>query len=437
MGTDHFPGLPMRLLLPLLLACNPKPDPDDTGVDNIPDPPGELVGSSLDRITDPDVDEATLLAHTASMRGFAFDLLHEAAGDENFFSSPLSISVALAMTYAGAEGATESQMASALHFDLPEPDLHAAFNALDLELEGRADEVDAEEGGVPFRLSIVNQLFGQTGFPFLDPFLDTLALNYGAGLRLLDFAADPDGNRVLINDWVMEATEDRIVDLLPEGSITDLTRLVLVNAIYFKASWSVPFEASDTTDDSFTTLAGSVVTVPTMHGTVETLYGSGEGYAVVDLPFVGEQLALTLLVPDAGRFVEVRDALDEVGWDAALDGMATYNVALAAPRFGFSSQLDVVPPLQALGMTDAFEMGLADLTGMNTESELYIGGIYHQAFIAVDEVGAEAAAATAVVVNDESAPEPAALTVDRPFLFAIRDRPTGTVLFLGQVVDPS
>ena len=448
------PNLTLALSLTLggLLGCKQDPaDPgaDDTGntgggtdggTEQVIPPPGEAVDSDLARDTDPDVDTATLLAHTASMRAFALDLLHQADGGDNLFLSPYSISVALAMTYAGTNGATESQLGSAMHFDLPEAELHPAFNALDLTLAGRAAEVpepDTGEPGDAFELSLVNQLFGQTGYPFESPFLDTLALNYGAGMRLLDFQADPETSRSLINDWVEAVTQERIEDLLPPGSISDLTRLVLVNAIYFKASWWAPFEASATTDQPFSLLSGGTVTVPTMHGELETRFGSGDGFAVVDLPYVGEQLTMTLLVPDAGRFTELRDGLRVETLDAALADLTVHQVTLAVPKFSFRTELDVVPPLQALGVIDAFDPLLADLSGMSTASELYVSGVYHQAFVAVDEAGTEAAAATAVVVGDESEPPHAELIVERPFLFLIRDRPTGALLFLGQVVDPS
>ena len=429
----------MHAVLVLLLACAGKHSPggDDTGP-TTPEPPGEVVGSSAARDTDPDVDEATVQAHAASMRAFGLDLLRVTAGEENLFSSPYSVSIALAMTYAGANGDTERQMADALRFDLPEDQLHAAFNAIDLTLDGRPDEVRDTGGdpGEPFRLAVVNQLFGQVGFGFEAPFLDVLAVNYDADMRLLDFSADPEGSRTAINAWVEEVTENRIVDLLPKGSIIDLTRLVLVNAIYFKASWFLPFEESLTTDDAFTTLSGAVETVPTMHGEQETLYGRGEGYALVDLPYVGQDLVMTLIVPDAGRFTEVRDGLDPTVLDAAVEDMGTMMVTLALPRLSIRSQFVLADALKELGMVDAFDPALADLTGMSADADLYVGGVYHQAFVAVSEAGTEAAAATAVVINDESEPERVTLTVDRPFLFTIRDRPTGTVLFLGQVVDP-
>ncbi|MCK6507315.1 serpin family protein [Myxococcota bacterium] len=436
----------LALALALPLGCSPDPGdsggPDggtDGGTADLLPPPGEAVASDLARDTDPDVDTATLLAHTASMRAFAVDLLHRSAAEENLFLSPYSISVALAMTWAGTNGATEAQLTSALHFDLPEDQLHPAFNALDLALAGRADEVPVPETGDPgdaFALSLVNQLFGQAGYPFQAPFLDTLALHYGAGMRLLDFQADPEDCRGQINAWVEAVTQERIEDLLPPGSITDLTRLVLVNAIYFKASWWAPFEASATTDQAFTTLSGAEVSVPTMHGELETRYGAADGLAVVDLPYVGEQLTMTLVVPDAGRFTDVRDGLDAATLDEILASLSVYRVTLAVPRFSFRTALDVIPPLRELGVVDAFDPELADLSGMSTASELYVSGVFHQAFVAVDEAGTEAAAATAVVVGDESEPPHAELIVDRPFLFLIRDRPTGAVLFLGQVVDP-
>jgi len=423
----------------LLLACTSGKPGDDSGPTSLP-PPGERVSGTGTYDSSPDVDEATVLANTESMRGFALDLFRELPGsDTNRFTSPYSVSIALAMTYAGANGATETQMAEALHFDLPEAELHPALNALGIELAGRADEVQDTGGdpGAPFRLSVVNQLFGQTGFTFEAPFLDTLSVNYDADLRLLDFAADPDGSRVLINDWVAAVTEERIVDLLPPGSIIELTRLVLVNAIYFRASWLAPFDPADTTDAAFTTLAGSSVSVPTMHSVEETLWYDGDGYAVVDLPYVGQDLTMTLVVPDAGRFEEVRDGLDQPALDAALGALASAEVTLAVPKFSFRSEFDLVPPLEALGMVDAFEPGAADLTGMSANADLYVGGVFHQAFVDVNEAGTEAAAATAVVVNDESMPEQVSLTVDRPFLFFVRDRPTGAILFMGQVVDPS
>ncbi len=424
------------LSLLALPACEPSGPGEDSGSPEGIEPPGERVASSKSRDTSPAVGEADVAALTAGNRAFAMDMFHAlAAPGQNLFFSPHSISVALAMTYAGAEGVTEAEMAEVLGFTLPEATTHAAFNALDLALKIRAD-LPAEESGDGFALSLVNQAFGQTGYPFEAPYLDVLATNYGAALYLLDFSADPDGSRTAINDWVESSTNERIVDLLPEGSITDLTRLVLANAIYFKASWSVPFSAADTSDEDFTLLDGSVVSVPTMHGTLESTCAAGAGWTAATLPYVGSQLDMVLLVPDAGAFESVEASLDGAALDAALGALGGCELTIALPKLTVRTDASLVPPLRSLGMVDAFDANAADFSGMSTASELYVTGVFHQAFVAIDEQGTEAAAATAVVIGEESAPLPVVLDVDRPYLFAVRDRPTGAVLFLGRVLDP-
>ncbi len=412
--------------LVLFLACSGR----------IPDPPGELAASTVSRDTNPAVDTATLASLTESNRAFALDLYGELAeaDEDNLFLSPHSISLAFVMTYAGAEGETATELSDALHYDLEEPELHAAFNALDLELATRS-EVEGQRGD-GFELTILNQLFGQNGFGFEPDYLDTLALNYGAGLRLLDFAADPEAARGEINDWVLDATNDRIEDLLPAGSISALTRLVLANAIYFRASWSEPFEESQTRDEDFALLDGSSASVSTMHGSADGFYAEGEGWILGELPYVGGEVAMGVLVPDAGRFGEIEDAMDAAFVDAAVDQLAPASLAVALPKFTFEYDVALKPTLEALGVSTAFDER-ADFSGITTEADLFVSDAFHKAFVAVDEEGTEAAAATAVVVNALSAgPKPADLTVDRPFVFWIRDRPTGALLFLGRVTDP-
>jgi len=426
-------ALPATLLL--LTACSDAPQiVNEPPGDSTPAAPGEQVASALERDTNPNVDNATMAQLTQSNRAFLVDLFQELRGNEgNLFVSPHSISIALAMTYAGAMGNTKAEMGSAMHFDLGEPALHQAFNALDLELASRAQQT-GEQDGDGFRLSIVNQLFGQTGFPFEQPFLDTLAVNYGAGMRLLDFENDPDGCRQLINDWVEDATEDRIEDLLPDGSIDTLTRIVLANAIYFKASWSAPFKASETTDDTFHLLDGETATVPTMHGSVGGTHASGDGWTLVEIPYIGQQVTMGLFVPDAERFAEIEAAFDAGLLEEALGGLSSADITLALPKFSFRSEYDLVPTMQSLGMIDAF--GDANFSAMTSVPGLVITGIFHQAFVDVNEQGTEAAAATAVVGGLTSAPEPVTVTIDRPFLFWIRDVPTGAMLFAGRVSDP-
>jgi serpin B len=425
--------LPYLSLLALLSGCPSSTPPGEIGGQA----PGKFVSSSLPRDTSPSVSSAKVQELAASNREFAFALYAEISdGTDNLFVSPHSISVALAMAYAGAESSSETEIANALHFDLPEPQLHPAFNQLDLDLADRS-ELPANQSGDGFTLNIVNAMFGQTGYPFLDPFLDTLAVNYGAGMYQLDFEAEADRSRMLINDWVEDQTNNRIQDLLPAGTIDALTRLVLVNAIDFKASWLHPFDEQDTTTETFSLLDESTVSVPTMHGVLETTYGAGDGYAAVELPYIGGKLAMTVIVPEQGRFEEIEDGMNRDFFDAAIDDMHRYEVTLSLPKYSFSSNLNLVSPLESLGMVAPFSAEQADFTGMSNSGDLYISAIQHQAFVDVSEQGTEAAAATAAVISATSAPQQVELAVDRPFLFAIRDLPTGEVLFMGRVTDPS
>ncbi|MFB6372944.1 MAG: serpin family protein, partial [Bradymonadaceae bacterium] len=225
------------------------------------------IRSSKERISNPSVSQSKLEKLTRDNADFAFDLYDELAAEksgENFFYSPHSISSALAMTYAGAEGSSESQMKSALHFTQPEKDLHPAFNKLDLTLEKRAEQTGDSDDGSPFKLEVANSVWGQKNYPFKQPFLDTLAKHYGAGLRGLNFQEKPNQSRKTINDWVEKQTENKIKDLLPEGSITPLTRMVLTNAIYFKASWAHKFDKSKTKKAQFATASGNSVQVDMM-----------------------------------------------------------------------------------------------------------------------------------------------------------------------------
>lgn len=401
------------------------------------------VRSDLARDVTPDIGDADLDALVAGNTAFAADLYRQVSVEPgNLFFSPHSISTALAMTYAGAEGTTEAQMADTLHFTLAEPTLHAGFNQLDLELASRAESVP-EEGGQtrPFRLRTASSIWGQLGYAFVPAFLDTLAVHYGAGLNVLDFEADPEAAREVINTWVEHQTEDRIVDLLPEGTITTLTRLVLTNAIYFSASWDTPFEVADTADRPFALAPGEVVDVPTLHQVAELGYGEGARFRAVELPYDGGQVSMVVVVPEllpdeAGDPLALLEAeLTGAKLDEIRASLGTAMVTLDLPKFEFDAPLSLKDTLAAMGMPDAFS-DAADFSGINGERGLRITDVIHKGFVAIDEEGTEAAAATAVVVGDTSAPEPATVTVDRPFLFFIVDRPTGAVLFVGRVVDP-
>ncbi len=403
-------------------------------------PEGGLVMAQSDkpRTTTPDVPASDLAELTSGNRAFALDLYRVLRVEEgNLFYSPYSISLALAMTHAGARGETERQMAATLHFTLPGDRLHPAFNALDLALASRGEGAQGEDDQ-GFRLNIANAIWGQQGYRFLSEFLDTLAQNYGAGLRLLDFAQDPEAARVTINDWVSDQTEGRIQDLIPPGVIDVLTRLVLTNAIYFNAAWARPFEADLTTDGPFYLLNGGEVVVPMMQQTTGLRYAEGEGYQAVELPYDGHELAMVVLLPQAGRFEAFEDALDAGRVEAILENLTYQQVALTLPRFRVESAFSLTEALQAMGMPDAFTPDRADFSGMNGARDLYIGDVLHKAFVSVDEAGTEAAAATAVVIEVTAMPEsPVTVTVDCPFIFLIHDLETGAILFVGRVVNPA
>ena len=396
------------------------------------------VQSDKPRDTQPNVSTGDLEKLTAGNRAFAFSLYQLLRGQEgNLFYSPHSISVALAMTYAGARGDTATQMQQALHFTLPESSLHPAFNALQQALAERETDKNNDKE-TNFRLNVVNALWGQTGYTFLPAYLDLLSQNYGAGMHLLDFHADPEAARQVINQWVAEQTADKIKDLIPPSTLDQATTLVLTNAIYFNAPWLHQFNPDNTIPAPFNLRNGSQVSVPTMKISEQFGYYQGEGFILLELPYAGNQVSMFLLIPDQGKFGQVEQNLTPEQWDAAIQGLNYVQVNLAMPKFSFTSELALSDPLSRAGMPIAFQPDRADFSGMDGTKTLFISDVLHKAFINLDESGTEAAAATAVVIGKTSMPaEPININVDRPFLFAIQDKPTGEILFLGRVVDPS
>ena len=269
-------------------------------------------------------------------------------------------------------------------------------------------------------------------------FLDALAGRFDAGVRLVDFKTATEAARQAINAWVAGQTEDRIKELLVQGTLDDMTRLVLVNAIYLKAAWATAFDPKATQPAAFTRPDGSVVQVPTMHLGTELSYAEGQGWRAVELPYVGGQLAMTIVVPDdLASFVRTADATTI---DTIVQGLANRRpeVDLALPSFSIETKTELASVLSSLGMPLAFDPNGADFSGMTTQERLYIGAVIHQANIDVDEKGTEASAATAVVMEASAAPlDHVTFQVDRPFLFLLRDTTSGAIVFLGQVTDPS
>jgi len=415
------------LVVLLLTSCAPAPTQA-----------ADFVQSDVKR-TSPDASAADLEELARGNNAFAWDL-YQAWREEkgNLFYSPYSISLALAMTYAGARGQTEQEMSETIRFILSNDRLHPAFNALDLELASRGEEESSREGQ-NFELNIANSIWGQKDYEFLSAFLDLLAGNYGAGLRLTDFAKDPESSRVAINDWVSDQTKEKIENLIPQGIIDSSTRLVLANAIYFNASWLYPFEESRSEDAPFYLLDGGEVTVPmmAMSDSKYLLYAEGDGYKVVELPYEGRKIAMTIIVPDAGNFEQFEAALDAGQVNAILASLEHETVSLRLPKFSYESSFEMAKTLAEMGMPSAFGAE-ADFSGINGTTDLFISEVVHKAFVAVDEAGTEAAAATAVIIAEKGAPMSAVeLTVDRPFIFVIRDVETGSTLFVGRVVNPA
>ena len=398
---------------------------------------GQVLQSDKPRDTSPAVNETDLATMVDGNNAFAFNLYQVLRQKEsNLFYSPYSISEALAMTYAGARGETEKDMAEALHFILSQDRLHPAFNSLDLQLKQRGEGAKGkdDEG---FRLHVVNAIWGQKDYKFLGEFLDVLAQNYGAGLRILDFVNETEQSRLTINKWVSDQTEERIKDLVPQGAINQLTRLVLTNAIYFNATWQHPFHEEATSDGLFHLLSNDDVTVPMMKQTESFRYTEGNDYQAVELPYDGQELSMVILLPKAGQFIAFEERLEAEFVKAIIDNLETREVALTMPRFEYESSFGLKEALKTLGMGVAFTAN-ADLSGMNGKRDLFIQDVLHKAFVSVDEAGTEAAAATAVMVGLTALPpEPVAFIMDRPFIFFIRDIPTGNIIFVGRILNPA
>ncbi|MFH1663143.1 MAG: serpin family protein [Chloroflexota bacterium] len=432
----------MTLVLVGLTACSAVAPTD------IPTITGELMGfqngvlqSELQRLDSPYVKTTDQDELVDGNSAFAFDLYQQLKQAEgNLFYSPYSISLALAMTYAGARSETEQQMADTLNFILEQEKLHNAFNWLDQQLAQRGEGAQGKDGE-GFRLNVANSIWGQEDYQFLADFLDVLAENYGAGLRGLDFINQPEESRQIINRWVEEQTEGRIKDLIPKGSIDAEIRLVLANAIYFNAAWEHQFNEDSTIDMPFHLLDGDTIYVPTMRGGGSLNYADGNGYQAVELPYDGGQLSMVILLPDEGNFSSFENSLDAQLVSDIIQNMESQEGSLTMPKFEFESEMSLKETLAAMGMPVAFSAS-ANFSGMDGKTgkdSLYIGDVIHKAFVAVDENGTEAAAATAVIMVGKAPPAdpPVNFNMDRPFIFLIRDIETDSILFVGRVLNPN
>ncbi len=435
----------MIAALLVLPACNGDGNGTATHSDDEPESAGYslFISSPESRELDPDNTGDELNSFVADNNSFAFDLYHSISNEsENIFFSPYSISIAMAMTWAGAKNQTETQIADTMRFSFYQEKLHSLFNELGLDLNNR-NQGDPANDDKYLKLNISNEVWGQKDFSFLDTYLDTLMINYGAGIRLVDFMNNPEQARLAINGWVAEQTENKIKDLLAQNDVTNQTRLVLTNTIYFNASWGIPFDPVHTYDGVFHLDDETTVTVPMMipkEGSGENgeKYAAvrGADYTAVQLPYYGDAFSMLIIVPDNGMFVNFELNLSSTAIDEIVNSIEIQEVDLRMPKFEYETKLDLSETLSDMGIIDAFVPGVADFSGMDGRLDLSIEKVIHQASITLDEAGTEASAATAVTMYLTSLPDPLEIIIDRPFIYLIRDNQTGSILFLGRVKNP-
>ena len=403
----------------------------------------DIIGGAA-YITSPRADFDDIEDHAEDMNEFAVELYRQLASEDgNLVFSPYGIYQAFMMVYAGADGETRAQIADVLDFgddvddfDDSIEDVHDNMNALNILLT--TPPAVLEDDAQPLEINIANALWLQDNFEVKQDFLDLLSANYNAGLKLVDFS-DAEAARQAINLWVAAQTNDKIRDLIPEGVLNELTRLVITNAVYFKGAWQNQFNPDNTSSQSFNLLDGTVADVEMMHHSFTGAALITDDFQAVKLPYEGGNFALAAIMPtgDFSRFEselvgddDIEDILDEF---QGLFG----EVTLAMPKFQAESSFNLSEKLRDLGMVRAFDPQAAEFTRITDETELYITDVLHKAFIDVNEEGTEAAAATAVIVGTTSMPADAwEITLDRPFIYVIYETTTNAIVFMGRVVAP-
>jgi len=378
--------------------------------------------------------EESMKALAEGNTGFALELYGKLrAVDGNLFLSPYSISSALAMTYAGARGETASQMATALELTLPQDELNVAF----ADLQGQLHAVQ-EKGTI--QLNVANSLWPQAGYSFLKSYLSLAQKYYGVTITPLDYRSDKEAARRAINAWVEEKTKNRIRDLIQRGMLTSSTRLVLANAIYFKGNWSSAFKKEATKDAPFYRTAGEPVQAPMMMQKEQFGYADRADLQVLELPYAGGELSMLILLPKkADGLADLEKQLTVENLKHWTNDLQKQEVEVFLPRFKMTSRFDLGSTLSAMGMVDAFIAGKADFSGMDGKAGwLSIGIVVHKAFVDVNEEGTEAAAATGVGMRMAAVrARIPVLRADHPFFFLIRHNATGSILFMGRVLNPT
>jgi serpin B len=404
------------------------------------EPTWPMAESALPRDESPQPTADEMQALAADNHALTLDLYHELregdALDAGFTLSAYSIQSAFGMLYGGTVEPAATEMATTLHFSLPDERQHIALNSLDLLLRSRNLPDAPEQDGVI--LQTANGVWAQEelGSMIYPEYLDLLALHYGTGVALADFVDDSEQERLDINLWVSNRTHMLIPELFKPGMIHSEITMVLVNALYLKASWNQPFESASTAPGDFTRLDASVVQVDMMSKyDLAASYGEGAGYRALGIPLYGGQLELVAIVPD--DFSTFEAALDTATLDAALASMQYTIVTAEIPRFELELDTTLKAELQALGLVTPFE-DPSSFEGIMPGGPGVISDVIHHTVMTIDEKGVEAAAATGILVDEGGGNEPEfVITVDRPFLVMIRDVPTGTLLFFGRVLDPS
>ena len=364
---------------------------------------------------------------------FTLDLYNQLKmTDGNLFFSPFSIFTALAMTWAGARENTAVQMAETLHFTEKPAQFHRAIGDLISQLNAVQKETDVE-------LSIANAIWAQKGYQFLDEFFRIVQQSYQADLKQVDFSSAAESARQAINAWVEQQTNEKIKDLLPPKVLNALTRLVLVNAIYFKGFWDNQFKSRDTREMEFWLLTEVAVKVPMMHQEHQFGYWENDWLQIIEMPYKEESLSLIVLLPkEKTGITDLEQKLNFENMMAWQSRLRKRKVIVFFPKFKIESQFSLGQTLALMGMPDAFDPELADFSAMVGQKELYISAVIHKAFLEVNEEGSEAAAATGVVVSVTSiAPSPPIFKADHPFVFFIRDNKSQSILFLGRVLNPA
>lgn len=372
-----------------------------------------------------------------SDNAFALDLFHRLATEPgNRFFSPYSIHAALTMTYAGARSRTASEMAGVLHLQGPADRVHAAYGDLITVLNAGGGPAGPSKG---YELVVADALFGQNGFPFLEPFRTTCRDRYRAHLANVDFAGAVESARRQINDWVSRETRGRILDLLSPGSLDASTRLVLANAVYFKGRWAERFNEASTVPAPFDLGTGRKVEARFMNQTARFGYAETPDLQLLEMPYEGGDLSMIVLLPKKPDGLgALETSLSEAALARLVESASRRQVRVSLPRFRLTSAFDLTRTLGSMGMSDAFSREAADFSGMTGAGRLFIGAVVHKAFVDVNEEGTEAAAATGIGMTLASLPPPVpAFVADHPFLFLIRHDASGAILFLGRIADPT